>query len=423
MEQNIAMRLQGVKKCYRLGQIGGGTLNARLQSGLAKCRGREDPNAKIGSGSEQGPFRALDGIDLTVYRGEALGIIGRNGAGKSTLLKLISRITAPTEGVIDLYGSVSSLLEVGTGFHGEMTGRENVYLNGAILGMSRAEIETKMADIIAFSEVGEFIDTPVKRYSSGMYVKLAFAVAAHLDSEILILDEVLAVGDMAFQKKCLDKMRAAARQQGRTVLYVSHNMHTIRALCDRCIVLERGKILFDGDVDRAIALYMGSGSPQLRRDCAALPREAICRGGVRMQEIEILAEQPVVRDGETLQLGISFTAEQEYPKLLFRMIVFSAGGSPVGMMTSHGFLPAKGGENRVKLRFDVSNLAPGDYTGRLVLYSVNGYGGEHIYDVVDPGIAFRKEWVQAADDTTQVWKSQVWGNVRFPAAEVEADVD
>lgn len=422
MERNIAMRLQGVKKCYRLGRIGGGTLNADLQSWLAKLRGREDPNAKIGSGSQNGTFWALDGIDLTVYRGEALGIIGRNGAGKSTLLKLISRITAPTEGVIDLYGSVASMLEVGTGFHGEMTGRENVYLNGAILGMSRAEIDAKMADIIAFSEVGEFIDTPVKRYSSGMYVKLAFAVAAHLDSDILIMDEVLAVGDMAFQKKCLDKMRAAARQQGRAVLYVSHNMHTIRTLCDRCIVLERGKIVFDGDVEQAIARYMGSGGVRLRNICAHAPREAICRGGVRMQEIEMLAEQPVVRDWEKLRLRISFEAEQDIPKLLFRMILFSAGGSPVGMMLSNDYIPAKAGENRVKLTVDVSTLAPGDYTGRMVLYRVNAYGAEHICDVVDPGISFRKEWQHCADDTTQVWKSQVWGNVRFPAAEVEEDV-
>jgi lipopolysaccharide transport system ATP-binding protein len=200
-------------------------------------------------------------------------------------------------------------------------------------------------------------------------------------------------------------------------------MHTIRSLCDRCIVLERGKIVFDGDVDRAIALYMGSGSPQLHRDCTALPREAICRGGVRIQEVTIHAQQPVVVDREPLQIRILLEAAETVPELLFRMILFSAGGSPVGMLTSNGFLPAKVGENRVKLTLDVTTLAPGEYTGRLVLYSVNGYGGEHIYDVVDPGLAFRKEWQNCADDTTQVWKSQVWGNVRFPAAEVEHEVD
>ena len=175
-------------------------------------------------------------------RGDALGIIGHNGAGKSTLLKLLSRVTAPTAGSISYNGRITSMLEVGTGFHGELTGRENIYMNGAILGMTKKEIDAKMEQIIDFSEVRQFIDTPVKRYSSGMYVKLAFSVAAHLDSEIMIMDEVLAVGDMAFQKKCLDKMREAADKEGRTVLYVSHNMNTIRQLCDRCIVLEHGRI-------------------------------------------------------------------------------------------------------------------------------------------------------------------------------------
>ena len=197
---------------YKLGQIGGGSLQADLQSWWARKRGKEDPNSLIGQ--EQRllgkTFMALNGIDLTVYKGEALGIIGSNGAGKSTMLKLLSRVTAPTVGEIDIYGRIASMLEVGTGFNGEMTGRENVYMNGAILGMTKAEIDAKMEDIIEFSEVREFIDTPVKRYSSGMYVKLAFSVAAHLDSEIMIMDEVLAVGDMAFQKKCLDKMREAA---------------------------------------------------------------------------------------------------------------------------------------------------------------------------------------------------------------------
>lgn len=192
---------------------------------------------------------------MTVNKCETLGIIGKNGAGKSTLLKLISQVTAPTEGTIDLYGRVSSMLEVGTGFHPEMTGRENVYMNGTILGMKKKEIDTKIDDIIEFSEISEFIDTPVKRYSSGMYVKLAFSVAAHLENDIMLMDEVLAVGDIAFQKKCLAKMHDAAKQGGRTVLYVSHNMKTIRDLCDRCIVMDHGKITFDGPTEKAISLY------------------------------------------------------------------------------------------------------------------------------------------------------------------------
>ena len=213
-EREVALRLQGIKKRYRLGQIGGGTLTADLQSWWARVRGREDPNTLIGTDQRLvgKTFMALNGIDLTVYRGAALGIIGSNGAGKSTMLKLLCRVTAPTEGEIDLYGRVASMLEVGTGFNGEMTGRENVYMNGAILGMTKAEIDAKMENIIEFSEVREFIDTPVKRYSSGMFVKLAFSVAAHLDSEIMIMDEVLAVGDVAFQRKCIDKMRDVAKQ-------------------------------------------------------------------------------------------------------------------------------------------------------------------------------------------------------------------
>ena len=262
--REVALRLTGIKKRYKLGQIGGGTLTADLQSWWARVRGKEDPNVMIGTdqrlvGKE---FMALNGIDLTVYKGEALGIIGGNGAGKSTMLKLLCRVTAPTEGEIDLYGRIASMLEVGTGFNGEMTGRENIYMNGAILGMSKAEIDEKMEAIIDFSEVRDFIDTPVKRYSSGMFVKLAFSVAAHLDSEIMIMDEVLAVGDVAFQRKCLDKMRDVAKKDGRTVLYVSHNMSTIRRLCDRCIVMDKGRIIFNGGVEEAIEIYLSNAHEQ-----------------------------------------------------------------------------------------------------------------------------------------------------------------
>ncbi|MCR4804380.1 MAG: ABC transporter ATP-binding protein, partial [Clostridia bacterium] len=192
--------------------------------------------------------------------GETLGIIGRNGSGKSTLLKLISRVTAPTTGTIDIWGRVSSLLEVGTGFNLQMTGRENVYLNGAILGMSKAEIMENMDSIIEFSEIADFIDTPVKRYSSGMKVKLGFAVAAHLTCEIMIMDEVLAVGDSAFKKKSLQKLREAASERDRTVLYVSHDMDTVRNLCRRCLVLNKGRIVYDGETDGAIRTYLELGT-------------------------------------------------------------------------------------------------------------------------------------------------------------------
>ena len=252
----LAIKMTGVTKRYRLGQLGYGTLQADLQSRWAKLRGKPDPNQRLGKAGrlDGGTFLALRDINLEVPKGQTLGILGGNGAGKSTLLKLLAQVTAPTDGTIDIDGRISAILEVGTGFHSEMTGRENVYLNGAILGMRTSEIDERFDSIVAFSEVEEFIDTPVKRYSSGMRVKLAFAVAAHLTGEILIMDEVLAVSDAVFRKKCIEKLREAARE-GRTVLYVSHNMDSVRELCDRCIYLEHGEIAFDGDPETAIALY------------------------------------------------------------------------------------------------------------------------------------------------------------------------
>ena len=261
-EREIAIKIDGLKKVYRLGVISGGTLQRDIQSFWARIRKKEDPNSRIGekTGGKNEKFTALNGINLTIYKGETLGIIGKNGAGKSTLLKILSRITGPTEGTVGINGRISSMLEVGTGFNGELTGRENVYLNGAILGMTKAEVNEKIDKIIEFSEIEQFIDTPAKRYSSGMYVKLAFAVAAHLDSEIMIMDEVLAVGDLAFQRKCLDKMGDVSREEGRTILYVSHNMDTIRRLCDRCVVMDKGEIIFDGDTEEAIAIYSAENS-------------------------------------------------------------------------------------------------------------------------------------------------------------------
>lgn len=258
MENNktLAITVSGVKKEYRLGNINVKTLSREIGSFFARLRKKEDPNLEIGKEDKRGDkVLALDGINLNVYKGERLGIIGKNGAGKTTLLKLISRITVPTDGKITIYGKVSSMLEVGTGFHSELTGRENIYLNGAILGMSTAEVNEKMQSIIDYSECGKYIDTPVKRYSLGMVVKLAFAVAVHLDSDIIIMDEILAVGDISFQKKCLSKMDELSRNEDKTILYVSHNMETIRNLCQRCVVIDKGKIIFDGDTEQAIKIY------------------------------------------------------------------------------------------------------------------------------------------------------------------------
>jgi lipopolysaccharide transport system ATP-binding protein len=251
--------VENLSKSYRLGKIGSGTLTNDLRLWWAKARGKPNPLLRIGqpdNGNRDGEtIWALKDVSFTVEQGEVLGIIGRNGAGKSTLLKILSRVTAPTAGEIKVKGRIASLLEVGTGFHPELTGEENIYLNGAILGMSKAEVRRKFDEIIAFAEVEKFIETPVKRYSSGMYVRLAFAVAAHLEPEILLVDEVLAVGDAEFQKKCLGKMGDVARE-GRTVLFVSHNMGAVNRLCSKSIWLETGNILQYDETSTIISSYL-----------------------------------------------------------------------------------------------------------------------------------------------------------------------
>jgi len=255
------IRVENVSKMYQLGLINHGTLRHDLQSWWAHLMGREDPNRLVDIYSEErnrlrgDQFYALDNVSFEVKKGEKVGIIGKNGAGKSTLLKILSRITRPTEGRVRINGRIASLLEVGTGFHPELTGRENVYLNGSILGMTRAEITEKFDEIVDFAEVREFIDTPVKRYSSGMYVRLAFAVAAHLEPEILIVDEVLAVGDTAFQKKCIGKMSDVS-SEGKTVLFVSHSMAAVKQLCPRSLLIRDGKIIADGPSENIIEEYL-----------------------------------------------------------------------------------------------------------------------------------------------------------------------
>jgi lipopolysaccharide transport system ATP-binding protein len=257
------IKVENLSKQYRFGVIGHGTLYRDVQSWWARLRGKEDPNAKIieqaGPGQEGECFWALQDIFFEVRHGEVLGIIGRNGAGKSTLLKILSRVTTPTRGCAKVKGRIASLLEVGTGFHPELTGRENIYLNGAILGMKKAEIEGKFDEIVEFSGVEKFIDTPVKRYSSGMHVRLAFAVAAHLEPEILLVDEVLAVGDAEFQKKCLGKMGDVANS-GRTILFVSHNMSAINQLCSRCVLLDNGRKIADDIPENTIEVYLSHTS-------------------------------------------------------------------------------------------------------------------------------------------------------------------
>ena len=264
---DLAIRFDNVGKLYRLGQVGTGTLSNDLNRWWkTRILGREDPYLIVGETNDRSHkgssdyVWALKDINLDVYQGQVVGIIGKNGAGKSTLLKLLSMVTAPTTGEISVRGRLASLLEVGTGFHQEMTGRENIYMNGSIMGMTRAEIKSRLDAIVDFAGVERYLDTPVKRYSSGMIVRLGFAVAAFLEPEILVVDEVLAVGDAEFQKKAIGKMQDVSRGEGRTVLFVSHNMAAVRSLCNRGIVLDQGEKVFDGEVEEAVDFYMGQSA-------------------------------------------------------------------------------------------------------------------------------------------------------------------
>ena len=419
--REVAIRLTGVKKMYKLGQIGGGTLQGDLQSWWARIRGREDPNTKIGTDQRLvgQTFMALNGIDLTVYKGEALGIIGGNGAGKSTMLKLLSRVTAPTAGRIQLYGRIASMLEVGTGFNGEMTGRENIYMNGAILGMSKAEIDAKMEDIIEFSEVREFIDTPVKRYSSGMYVKLAFSVAAHLDSEIMIMDEVLAVGDMAFQKKCLDKMRDAAKREGRTVLYVSHNMNTIRQLCDRCIVLDQGRVVFEGNVDKAIDLYSGykmNVSTYRNYEEYVRPKWE-GNVGLKILEAEFVNKETAHYEAcESIKLRLKWKYDQDLSNVGLRIEIWNTLDVPQATYVLYDLHTGKQDEvAEAVFELDISMLMEAEYKGYYTFFRKDHVGNNHDIDYV-PSLCFSK--TNTTSKQKMVWNSKKWGYIQLPTPKI-----
>jgi len=412
---DIAIRVENLKKQYRLGSIGGGTLSADLESWWARVRGKEDPNIKIGIDmSKAGErFYALDGISFEVKKGEAVGIIGSNGAGKSTLLKILSRVTAPTEGKIGINGRITSMLEVGTGFHPELTGRENIYMNGAILGMTKKEIESKIEDIIDFSECRQFIDTPVKRYSSGMYVKLAFAVAAHLDSEIMIMDEVLAVGDMKFQEKCLGKMGDSSANEGKTILYVSHNMTTIRQLCTRCIVLNRGLKVFDGEVEKAISVYMERASGELLSyyDLEKENRPTLDHGvGIRIKSLEFVDKEEAIYTNEnSISFRLRWKSFIEQSQLNLYIPVRYADSTPVGMAQSVAFRN-KGvdSDNEEIFDFDITNLADGKYYFQLDFYIMNSYGTHYSFDHPDKNIYF--EIARNAERKIE-WHRKYWGSV------------
>lgn len=418
------IKVENVSKEYRLGAIGGTTLRDDLQRLAAKLRGKEDPTTKIGTNSQyhyNEKFLALDNLSFKVKQGEALGIIGHNGAGKSTLLKLLSRVTAPTKGTISYDGRVASMLEVGTGFHPELTGRENVYMNGAILGMTKAEIDNKFDQIVEFAEMERFIDTPVKRYSSGMYVKLAFAVAAHLDSEILIMDEVLAVGDMKFQQKCLGKMGDASSNEGRTVLYVSHNMSTIRQLCTRCIVLDHGRIVFNGDVEKAISIYLDRGAylSAVDYNLADVRMSHLAdKHIVKMTHVTLIDKKiSVFKTKEPIQFELTIQAEKKVKCLRFRFEVRYIDDTSIGVSQCSplGRMAAQE-TKRFKMSFDSSFLTSGQYKVCAVLYEMNEFGAYEDYDAVWPLFTFEI----TDNDTILNWNKNMWGHIRFPDIKVDS---
>lgn len=386
---DIVIRVENLTKEYRLGVINHGTLQQDIQSWWARLRGKEDPNSLISSGQHSSLLNgnphmlALNDVSFDVKEGEILGIVGRNGAGKSTLLKILSRVTSQTKGTIKIKGKVASLLEVGTGFHSELTGRENIYLNGAILGMTKKEINSKFDEIVAFAEIEKFIDTPVKRYSSGMYVRLAFAVAAHLEPEILIVDEVLAVGDVAFQKKCLGKMGEVAKG-GRTVLFVSHNMGAVNQLCTRAVLLKNGQNVLIGEVDQVVRSYLKSGTQSGRIDKKS--SIGTLAPFVDFQEIHINGENNNVCISPFSEINISVVSVCKKNLNLFRTS-FSIYKDGIRILTSHDLQkpePLPSGLFKSETTIPPYFLRPGDYT-----LSIGGHDGGHLGPAID--------WIFAPD--------------------------
>ena len=413
------LEIDGVSKQYRLGMIGGGTLHGELTSWFARARGRDDPNTKIGKEhlDYNQKFWALKDVSFNVDRGDAVALLGRNGAGKSTMLKLISRITAPTEGEIRIRGRVASLLEIGTGFHLELTGRDNIYLNGAILGMRRSETTSKIKQIIEFSEIEAFIDTPVKRYSSGMYVKLAFAVAAHLDPDVMICDEVLAVGDLAFQQKCLTKMADIARD-GRAVLYVSHNMRTVAQLCSRGLYLDNGRLTYDGTVERAMELYGGSSARSPWRNLDEVPRTKDRGDTMRMLTIQFENTQSLEYDMDSaMEFTLTSVSHITEPRLRIRLILQNSIATPIAMTQTEPFEVQAEETFSRRVRFPLDGIAPGEYVIKMSLVSGTPHGRTCYYDTIVDISRFIITDDPAAN-AGFVWSERLWGNIRLKPLEM-----
>ena len=401
-QEDIIIKVENVSKEYRLGAI---DFHSFLADKKAKKEGKKSGRKLL---------KALDNVSFEIKKGEAVGLIGGNGAGKSTLLKILSHITVPSQGTVYIDGTMSSLLEVGTGFHPELSGRENIYINGTIIGMTRKEIDNKLEDIIEFSECRDFIDTPVKRYSSGMYVKLAFAVSAFLESEIMILDEVLSVGDVKFQNKCLDKIRELISKDDRTVICVSHNMNTISRFCNRCLVLDHGKLIFDGDTADAINNYYGIDQDcEVRCDYSKSRRFTwLTRDDVRTEVVEYVdKEQAVFYDDENIKLYYSWRYNKDINNLSLRFEVRDEKENPIATAVLKDFHSGvRGDYSDAVFDIDISWLKPGRYKTIYTLYTVNGLGISEDLDCID-GLSFEKKNTY---NEGMVWVSKSWGNIELP---------
>ena len=426
---NTLIKVENLSKQYRLGVVGTGTMRDDFTKWWSSVRGKENPLLKLGETNDRTTTGnsdyvwSLKNINFDVNQGDVLGIIGRNGAGKSTLLKILSRITAPTTGSVKIKGRVASLLEVGTGFHPELTGRENIYLNGAILGMKKNEITKKLDEIIQFSSVERYVDTPVKRYSSGMYVRLAFAVAAHLDPEILIIDEVLAVGDTEFQNKCLGKIKDISGE-GRTVLFVSHNMGSVQNLCNRGILLNNGEVVFDGSSTDAVNAYVSSAINFDTSNFIEIKKEHKNSGvlsEIEVKSLELLEgfqfNQYATNDPMTVELTLFGNQSIDDFRVAFGIYTLQEEGV-ASHFSDPKFSIKKGEIKKIRLKINHHQLAKGQYYFNFAIGKGNEETGVREFDLVMKTLFFEISYTDIDHSKGIVmWDKQGWGSINLQNVE------